>query len=580
MIRKQVKAGAITAVASLVALVLISGFGMNAIRVGGSLHERQLLNNEFVADIMPPPEYVIEPMLEVTRLMRDPRLLGEKRESLARLEKSYREREAYWKASALAPDLRERLELQSAVHTNAFWHHVNDGILPALERGDIAAADAAFTEAGESFEKHRGAIESLTLESVDRSKAAGDDAKQITNITLAVLALLNLAMVLGVVGGLRLLMRKAVDPMLEVARTMTAIADGDLLHGVVDHHREDEIGDMTRSIETFRQTALRQRKAEEDQAFVVREISAGLDVLSEGNLAHRITEPFAGELDTIRAAYNRSGEKLAQAMRRVSGSAARVATGAGEIGAASTDLAQRNVHQAANVEETLAAVNHAFQLVSQTVLDTTDTRDLIEQAQNEARRSGEIVARATEAMAQIEASSAQITQIVALIDGISFQTNLLALNAGVEAARAGDAGRGFAVVASEVRALAQRCADAAGEIKSLISASERQVEVGVSLVNDTGVALSSIVERFGDIRAQIEDIASRTATQASTLQEINGTSQEIDRMTQKNAAMTEETDAAARNLAAEANALSQLVSGFRLNDGATDTSFGALRAAA
>lgn len=537
---------------------------MNAIRVGGALHERQLLSNEFVADIMPPPQYVIEPMLEVTRLMRDPSLLAEKRESLARLEKVYRERESYWKASALDADLREKLVNATASQADIFWRDVNDGVLPALERGDAASAEAAYASAAEAFEKHRGAIESLTIAGIAQSTAAGDDARRTTNVTLAILLALNLAIIGAVIAGLRLLMRRAVDPLLDVAQTMRTMAEGDLDYGRTENHRDDEVGDMTRAVETFRATAIQQQRTERDQALVVREISAGLDALAQGDLTHRITVSFPGDFESLRSAYNRSGATLEQTLREVAACAARVSSGSAEIGAASSDLAQRNVHQAANVEETLAAMNQTFGLVTETAQSTTLTRATIEEVQDETRQSSEVVAKATGAMAEIEASSAKITQIVAMIDGISFQTKLLALNAGVEAARAGEAGRGFAVVASEVRALAQRCAEAAGEIKALISVSERQVEVGVSLVNQTGSALGHVINRFAEIRQQIEDISERTSRQAITLKEISGTSQEIDRMTQQNAAMAEETDAAARNLANEARTLAALVSHFRI----------------
>jgi methyl-accepting chemotaxis protein len=383
-------------------------------------------------------------------------------------------------------------------------------------------------------------------------------------VTLAILLALNLAIIGAVIAGLRLLMRRAVHPLLDVAQTMRTMAKGDLDYGRTENHRDDEVGDMTRAVETFRATAIQQQRTERDQALVVREISAGLDALAQGELTHCITVSFPGDFESLRSAYNRSGATLEQTLREVAACAARVSSGSAEIGAASSDLAQRNVHQAANVEETLAAMNQTFGLVTETAQSTTLTRATIEEVQDETRQSSEVVAKATGAMAEIEASSAKITQIVAMIDGISFQTSLLALNAGVEAARAGEAGRGFAVVASEVRALAQRCAEAAGEIKALISVSERQVEVGVSLVNQTGSALGHVINRFAEIRQQIEDISERTSRQAVTLKEISGTSQEIDRMTQQNAAMAEETDAAARNLANEARTLAALVSHFRI----------------
>jgi methyl-accepting chemotaxis protein len=166
-------------------------------------------------------------------------------------------------------------------------------------------------------------------------------------------------------------------------------------------------------------------------------------------------------------------------------------------------------------------------------------------------------------MGAIEKSAQEITQIINVIDGIAFQTNLLALNAGVEAARAGDAGKGFAVVANEVRALAQRSAEAAKDIKELITTSAQQVGSGVSLVGETGTLLEKIVARVGDISGLVTTIAQSAEVQATNLQQVNGSVGDMDKMTQQNAAMVEQSTAAARSLAGEAEELTKLVSRFR-----------------
>jgi methyl-accepting chemotaxis protein len=167
-------------------------------------------------------------------------------------------------------------------------------------------------------------------------------------------------------------------------------------------------------------------------------------------------------------------------------------------------------------------------------------------------------------MSQIEASSNEIGQIIGVIDEIAFQTNLLALNAGVEAARAGEAGRGFAVVASEVRALAQRSAEAAKEIKGLISASGRHVEVGARLVGETGSALSRIVQRVADINNLVSEIASSAREQSNGITEVNNAIGHMDQVTQQNAAMVEQATAATHSLRSETEELTRLVGRFSL----------------
>jgi methyl-accepting chemotaxis protein len=196
----------------------------------------------------------------------------------------------------------------------------------------------------------------------------------------------------------------------------------------------------------------------------------------------------------------------------------------------------------------------------------TGVRTSIDEAQREAGAGGVVVEQAVQAMGAIEQSAQEITQIINVIDGIAFQTNLLALNAGVEAARAGDAGKGFAVVANEVRALAQRSAEAAKDIKNLITTSAQQVEAGVGLVGETGSMLSRIVTGVNEVSELITSIANSSDTQARNMEQVNGAVGEMDRMTQQNAAMVEETTAAARSLATEAQELKQLVSRFRLGE--------------
>ena len=169
-------------------------------------------------------------------------------------------------------------------------------------------------------------------------------------------------------------------------------------------------------------------------------------------------------------------------------------------------------------------------------------------------------------MTQIERGSAEISEIISVIDGIAFQTNLLALNAGVEAARAGDAGRGFAVVASEVRALAQRSADAAKDVKTKIMASSGQVEVGVELVSETGKALQRIIGRIAELSTLVSTIAASAEQQATGLQQVNTAVSEMDGVTQQNAAMVEEATAAARSLAEEADQLAREVARFTIDD--------------
>jgi methyl-accepting chemotaxis protein len=239
-------------------------------------------------------------------------------------------------------------------------------------------------------------------------------------------------------------------------------------------------------------------------------------------------------------------------------------TGTDELAAASDDLSRRTERQAASLEQTAAALDAMTARLETSAGGAKAACALVATAKTDAQQSGGIVQQAVAAMEGIDASARQIGQIIGVIDEIAFQTNLLALNAGVEAARAGDAGRGFAVVASEVRALAQRSADAAREIKGLIVSSSRQVEVGVKLVSESGTALSRIIAHIDSINEVVGGIASSAHEQSTALAEINSAIRHMDSMTQQNAAMVEESSAAVHALTQVAHELSTTTAQFHL----------------
>ncbi|MBF5088571.1 globin-coupled sensor protein [Novosphingobium sp. NBM11] len=297
---------------------------------------------------------------------------------------------------------------------------------------------------------------------------------------------------------------------------------------------------------------------------VIDKLGDSLRKMTDGDFTAALTD-LPGEFVELQNDFETMREKVRVALSAVSETAQNVDLGAREIREASHDLATRTEEQAASLEAASSSMTTLASSVQTTAEDASHMRDSVQQAHNDAQQGGAVVGEAVHAMNDIHRSAQEIGKIISVIDGIAFQTNLLALNAGVEAARAGDAGRGFAVVANEVRALAQRSAEAALDIKKLIGESSVQVERGVELVGQSGDTFARIVTKVGEIADLANNIATVAGEQANHIGQTRETVRELDVMTQQNAAMVEEATAAARNLAGEADRMAELVGHFVLD---------------
>ncbi len=369
------------------------------------------------------------------------------------------------------------------------------------------------------------------------------------------------------------------DPYVNIVVRIEALVAGDTATPIDFTEYGDCVGRLARAMVKCRGNVLEIERSQAEQQVVVQSLSSALKKLADNRLGQQIDTAFPASYEELRTDFNRATSSLAEAICTVRHSADSVLTGSSEIHTAAADLAQRNEMQAASLEETTAALNTVTQGVTHSARMASDGEKAASLAHAEATAGGESVKSAVEAMDRIERTSHEISQIITLIDGITFQTNLLALNAGVEAARAGDAGKGFAVVASEIRALAQRSAAASTDIKALITTSTQQVNSGVALVAQVGTLLQQIVTRVGEVNGLVASIATSAHDQSTALQQVNATAGDMDRVTQQNAAMVEETSAAARSLADEASELASVVARFEVNGGGGDRSVVSLRTA-
>ncbi|OYW29506.1 MAG: chemotaxis protein [Caulobacter sp. 12-67-6] len=391
-----------------------------------------------------------------------------------------------------------------------------------------------------------------------------------------------------------LMVRGQLKPLSALRDAMSRVMAGDLTVSLGFAGRRDDIGLMADAVHAFRDDAREklaikaqsdardgqaeaERRATQDrdarqaaaQTLVVSSLAQGLERLSNGDLTVRLETPFAADYEGLRADFNQTVARLEDALGAVVDAVGGLNAGAGGIASEAVDLSRRTEQQAASLEETAAALDEITATVRRTADGARGAREAVREAQAEADRSRQVVGDTVQAISGIEASAGQVAQIIGVIDEIAFQTNLLALNAGVEAARAGEAGRGFAVVAQEVRALAQRSADAAKEIKVHIGDSNRQVEAGVKLVGRTGEALQRIAAQVSAIDGIISEIAASAQEQAAGLSQVNTAVNQMDQGTQQNAAMVNRSAEASRDLVSEADGLAGLVGRFRIGDGSS-----------
>ena len=511
--------------------------------------------------------------------------------------------------SAAAADLSQ---LVSITHTAAKREKAQ-ALLPVFEKyrkgldalqryksfaeigGDPAARELEENTSrdGETIAGMLPPVAGLYTEVADQTQA---EAKANAGFALA------LTLALGT-GGVAMALALAVVSFVSIRRPINAIAAatgafarGDLALAIPHVEERNEIGEMARAFDMLRAQAIEKQRLEaeaaksraaveaerersaaekaraaEEQTVAVLALGAGLGRLAEGDLTTRLEAGFTAQFAKIRDDFNQAAEKLMQAVSTVVASASVIRSGANEVSSASNDLSARTEQQAASLEETAAALDEITATLKKSADSARHASEVVVNADGDAKKGAVVAKQAIDAMEAIAKSSNEIGRIIGVIDEIAFQTNLLALNAGVEAARAGEAGKGFAVVASEVRALAQRSAGAAKEIKGLISTSAAKVGSGVTLVAETGKALERIIAEVSEINRVVADIAAGAQEQATGLSQVNTAINQMDQSTQQNATMVEESNAASHSLSQETNHLAALTERFQLGGRSADT---------
>ncbi|MCF3639531.1 methyl-accepting chemotaxis protein [Rhizobium sp. TRM95111] len=472
-----------------------------------------------------------------------------------------------------------------------FFDSVGETLMPALKKMDVDSAELVKISATrvEDFKAAGASIDriwnQLSEFAEDQKTSAGSEREKANQVSL--LATVSGIFIALVAGGALVLTLKG--PIGQITSAMRRLADGFLDTGISGENRRDEIGDMARALGVFKENALSkiriEAESEEQRAvaeaerarndaekqdmdrqidFAVNALAAGLGRLAQGDVSRQIDTPFTGRLEQLRQDFNVSLVRLQDTLGQIRNNALSIQSSGTQLRESADQLSKRTESQAASLEETAAAVEEITVTVRSSAERAHEANLVVAETKKSADDSAGVVANAIDAMGRIEEASQKIEQIIEVIDDIAFQTNLLALNAGIEAARAGEAGKGFAVVAQEVRELAQRSAEAAREIKGLISKSSTEVSAGARLVEETGTVLAAISRQIVTVSQHVDTMATASRDQAMALNEVNGSVNQMDQMTQQNASMVELTTSASRQLAGEADTLMMLVEQFRL----------------
>ncbi len=487
--------------------------------------------------------------------------------------KSYYEgRDDYDKASASLeaqltdPRLKE-LVLRSRAETLKWRENWGDKYVALVRSGQRDAAQEAIRAAGKAVLVTDAVLPLRAIRDAKVEAIIEETQRQASAIMFAWIALgLGGATLIGLALFMaRRLSRSIATPITELTNTMSSLAQGHT-HGIVPStERTDELGDMARAVLVFRDATLERDRSVKEREEAMAKIGAHLAAVAHADLSVRLHDVPAA-FQSVANDFNDAMERLCQAMGLVQQSIVAINLTSNEIQQATTDLAGRSEQQAASLQASSSAMDRLTTQIEDYAKIASDVSGSMVEARGEAETGGKVVSRAIEAMDNVARASAEISDITTMIDGIAFQTNLLALNAGVEAARAGEAGKGFAVVASEVRALALRATEAANAIKQRVAAVTGHVESGVSLVNETGSALETIISRVSTVTASISTIAETAGEQSLALRKISKAISAMDQMTQQNAAMVEETNAATKNLTLEASQLSNAFASFKIGE--------------